>query len=73
MILHHQLIYFQLKDPERGIKVPSPKQMLQRLPIAPAQAKDKSQNVHKKIMKSIKKIICSLYQSKEMTKKVYDN
>ena len=29
MILHHQLIYFQLKDPERGIKVPSPKEMLQ--------------------------------------------
>ena len=25
MILHHQLIYFQLKDPERGIKVPSRK------------------------------------------------
>ena len=53
------------------LKVLTPKQMLQRLPIALAQVKagNNSQN----LLNEIKEIIYSLYQSKEMTKKVYNN
>ena len=45
--------------------------MLQRLPIALAQVKagNNSQN----LLHEIKQIIYSLYQSKEITKKVYNN
>ena len=45
--------------------------MLQRLPIALAQVKagDKSES----LLNEIRQIICSLYQSKEITKEVYNN
>ena len=45
--------------------------MLQRLPIALPQVKvgNNSQN----LLNEIRQIIYSLYQSKEMTKKVYNN
>ena len=45
--------------------------MLQRLPIALAQVKpgNKSEN----LLNEIRKIVYSLYRSKEITKKVYNN
>ena len=45
--------------------------MLQRLPIAlaPVKAGNKSEN----LLNEIQQIIYSLYQSKEITKKVYNN
>ena len=45
--------------------------MLQRLPIALAQVKvgNNSEN----LLNEIKKIVYSLYQSKQITKKVYNN
>ena len=45
--------------------------MLQRLPIALAQVKvgNKSEN----LLNKIKQIMYSLYQAKEITKKVYNN
>ena len=54
-----------------GLKIFTPKQMLQRLPIALAQAKagNNSQN----LLNEIRRIIYSLYQSKEITKKVYND
>ena len=54
-----------------GLKILTPKQMLQRLPIALTQVKadDNSEN----LLNEIRQIIYSLYQSKETTKKVYDN
>ena len=54
-----------------GLKILTPKQMLQRLPIALAQVKagNNSQN----LLNEIRQIIDSLYQSKEITKKVYNN
>ena len=54
-----------------GLKILTPNQMLQRLPIALAQVKvcNNSQN----LLNEIRQIICSLYQSKEITKKVYNN
>ena len=45
--------------------------MLQQLPIALAQVK--AGNNSKNLLNEIRKIIYSLYQSKEITKKVYNN
>ena len=49
----------------------TPKQMLQRLPIALAQVK--AGNTSENLLNEIRKIIYSLYQAKEITKKVYNN
>ena len=45
--------------------------MLQRIPIAPAQAK--AGNNSESLLIEIRKIIYSLYQSIQITKKVYNN
>ena len=45
--------------------------MLQRLPIAYAQIK--AGNNSKSLSNDIRQIVYSLYQSKEITKKVYNN
>ena len=45
--------------------------MRQRLPIAPAQVK--ADNNSENLLNEIRQIIYSLYQSKEITKKVYNN
>ena len=49
----------------------SPKQWLQRLPISLAQIK--AGNNSESSLKEIRQIVRSLYQSKEITKKVYNN
>ena len=54
-----------------GLKILTPKQMLQRLPIAIAQVK--AGNNSECLLNEIKHIVYSLYQSKEITKKVYNN
>ena len=54
-----------------GLKILTPKQMLQRLPIAVARAK--AENNSENLLNEIRQIIYSLYQSKEITKKVYNN
>ena len=54
-----------------GLKMLTPKQMLQRLPIALAQIK--AGNSSKSLLNEISQIVYSLYQSKEITKKVYNN
>ena len=48
----------------------SPKQMLQRLPIALAQVK--ASNTSRILINEVRKIIHSLYQAKGITKKVYN-
>ena len=45
--------------------------MLQRLPIALAQIK--AGNNSENLLNEIRQIVYSLYQSKEVTKKVYNN
>ena len=55
----------------KGFKILTPKQMSQRLPIALAQVK--AGNHSKNLLNEIRQIVCSLYQSKEITKKVYNN
>ena len=54
-----------------GLKILTPKQMLQRLPIALAQVK--AGNNSESLLNEIRQIIYLLYQSKEITKKVYNN
>ena len=54
-----------------GLKVLTPKQMLQRLPIALAEAK--AGNTFENLLNEIRQIIYSLYRAKEITKKAYSN
>ena len=54
-----------------GLKLLTPKQMLQRLPIALAQIK--AGNISESLLNGIRQIVNSLYQSKEIVKKVYSN
>ena len=53
------------------LKILTPKKMLKRLPIALAQVK--AGNNTENLLNEIRQIIYSFYQSKEITKKVYDN
>ena len=53
-----------------GLKILTPKQMLQRLPIALAQVK--AGNNSENLLNEIRQTNYSLYQSKEITKKVYN-
>ena len=53
------------------LKVLTPKQMLQRLSIAPA--KVKAGNNSESLLNEIRQIVYSLYQSKQITKNVYNN
>ena len=55
----------------KGLKILTPKQMLQRLPIALAQVK--TGNTSENLLNEIRQIIYSLYQPKEITKKVYNS
>ena len=54
-----------------GLKIFTPKQMLQRLPIALAQVK--AANNSESLLNEIRQIVYSLHQSKQITKKVYNN
>ena len=54
-----------------GLKILSPKQMLERLPIALAQVK--AGNNSESLLNEIRQIIYSLYQSKKIKKRVYNN
>ena len=56
---------------ETGLKILMPKQILQRLPIA--LAKVKAGNNSESLLNEIRQIVYSLYQSKQITKKVYNN
>ena len=55
----------------KGLKILTPKQMLQRLPIVLAQVK--VGNTSENLLNEIRQIIYSLYRAKEITKKVYNN
>ena len=58
------------KQEGTGLKILTPKQMLEALPIALAQIK--AGNNSRGLLNEIRSVY-SLYQSKEITKKVYDN
>ena len=61
----------QNKTAGTGLKILTPKQMLQRLPIALAQVK--AGNNSESSLNEIRQIVYSLHQSKRITKKVYNN
>ena len=54
-----------------GLKILTPNQMLKRLPIALAQVK--AGNNSESLLNEIRQIVYSLYRSKAITKKVYNN
>ena len=54
-----------------GLKILTPKQLLQGLPIALAQVK--AGNNSEILLNEIRQIVYSLYQSKEITKNAYHN
>ena len=70
-------IFRKLKKSQEGkganeiLKILTPNQMLKRLPIALAQVK--AGNNSESLLNEIRQIVYSLYQSKEITKKVYNN
>ena len=55
----------------KGLKILTPNQILKRLPIALAQVK--AGNNSESLLNEIRHIVYSLYRSKEITKKVYNN
>ena len=55
----------------KGLKIATPKQMLQKLPIALAQVK--GGNTSENLLNEIYQVTYSMYQAKEITKKVYNN
>ena len=59
------------KTSDKGLKILTSKQMLKRLPIALAQVN--AGNNSESILNEIRQIIFFLYQSKQITKKVYNN
>ena len=54
-----------------GLKISTPKQMLQKLPIALAQVK--AGNNYESFLNEIRQIVYSLYQSKQINIQVYNN
>ena len=66
-------IFYRLEKSQEGegLKILTPNQILKRLPIALAQVK--ASNNSESLLNEIRQIVYSLYQSKEITKKVYNN
>ena len=56
---------------ETGLKILTPKEILQRLPIPLAQIK--AGNNSEILLNEIRQIVYSLYQSKQITKKLYNH
>ena len=62
---------FEESQEGEGLKILTPNQMLKRLPIALSQVK--AGNNSESLLNEIRQIVYSLYRSKEITKKVYNN
>ena len=60
-----------LNTDQSKLQILTPKQLLQRLPIVLTQVKVGSSSEN--LLNEIRQIVYSLYQSKEITKKVYNN
>ena len=66
-----RILNFNNQEKSNGLKIVTPKQMIQRLPIALARVK--VGNTSENLLNEIRQIIHSLYQAKNITKKVYNN
>ena len=70
-IVREILQFNKEKQEGQGIKIPTPNQMLSRLPIYLAQLE--AGNNSNKLKNEIRQLLYSLYHSKNMTKQVYNN
>ena len=61
----------QNRSEGKGLRILTPKQMLERLPVALPQVK--ACNNSETLLNEIRQIVYSLYQSKQTTKNVYNN
>ena len=70
LLTHSEMEYFQIKEKKngKGLKILTPKQIPQRLPIALAQVK--VGNTSENLLNAIKETMYFLYREKEITKKV---
>ena len=59
------------KQEGTGLKITTPKQMFQRLPLLLSEIS--AGNNSESLLNEIRLIVYSLYRSKEITKKVYNN
>ena len=59
------------RQQEQGLKILTPKQMINRLPILLAQSK--AGNNSQKLINEIRQIVYSLYRSKNLSKTIYNN
>ena len=66
-------VFEATRKPTEGewLKLLTPTQMVQRLPIALAEVK--ASNNSENVLNEIRQIVYSFYQSKDITKKVYNN
>ena len=62
-----RILYFNQSG--EGLKIPTPNQMLSRLPITLAQLK--AGNNSEKLKNEIRQLLYSLYRSKKLTKQLY--
>ena len=62
---------YDSKQEGKELEILTPKRMLQRLPISLTQIKASKNS--QSLLNEIRQIVYSLYQSKEITKKVYNN
>ena len=69
----HSGIFQKFEESQKGegLKILTPNEMLKRLPITLAQVK--AGNNSESLSNEIRQIVYSLYRSKEITKKVYNN
>ena len=65
---HTKTHYYLKVSSDSNLKISSPKQMLQRFPIAHAQVK--AGNISENLLNEIRQIVYSLYRAKEITKKI---
>ena len=70
-ILLKKFLDFNTQQKGKGLKILTPKQILQRLPISLAQVK--AGNTSENLLNEIRQIMHSLYQAKKITKKLYSN
>ena len=70
MILEAKRLAIEEQE-SKGLKILTPNQILKRLPIALVQVK--AGNNSESLLNEIRQIVYSLYRSKEITKKVYNN
>ena len=62
------ILEFNTQQQGKGLKIPTPYQMLSRLPVSLARLK--AGNNFKKFKNEIRQLFYSLYRSKKLTKKI---